>query len=266
MTRAARPTPTLMPALTRVVVRVARDDAERVGALLLELVPAGLEETDEADVVELAVYVEQDVVDPVLAAFPDATVAAVEEGWEDAWRAFHRPVQVGGLWIGPPWERPPARMRAIVIEPGRAFGTGAHPTTQLCVELLAAAPVRGPLLDVGCGSGVLAIAGARLGFAPVHAVDLDPVAVETTRANAAANGASVEALVLDALREPLPRADVAVANVLLQPVEELLARLDAELVVTSGYLASDSLRAPRWRRVDRRELDGWAAETWRRST
>ena len=96
-----------MTALRRVVVRVARDDAERVGAVLLELVPAGLEETEHDDVVELAVYVEEDAVEGVLGAFPAATVAPVAEGWEDAWRDFHRPVIAGGLWLGPPWETPP---------------------------------------------------------------------------------------------------------------------------------------------------------------
>ena len=86
---------------------------------------------------------------------------------------------------------------AVVIDPGRAFGTGAHATTRLCVELLARIP-RGSLLDVGCGSGVLSIAAARLGYGPVSAVDDDPVAVEVTRANAAVNGVAVDARVLDA--------------------------------------------------------------------
>lgn len=229
---------------------------------MLAVAPEGFEECDVDDAVELAAYVDEGDLGNALDRLPGAVSEPVAEGWKDAWRTFHRPVEVGGVWIGPPWERPPDRMRAIVIEPGRAFGTGAHPTTQLCVELLAAMPQRGSLLDVGCGSGVLAIAGARLGFAPVVAVDVDPVAVETTRTNAAANGADVEAVVLDALREPLPQADAAVANVLLRPVEEILTRLEVELAVTSGYLATDELRAPRWRRVDRRELDGWAADTW----
>lgn len=254
-----------MTALTRVVVRVARDDAERVGAVLLELVPAGLEETEHDGVVELAVYVEEDAADAVLAAFPDATVAAVAEGWEAAWRAFHRPVVAGGLWLGPPWETPPDATHAIVIDPGRAFGTGAHPTTRLCVELLASLEGRGSLLDVGCGSGVLAIAGCRLGFAPVRAVDADPVAVATTKANASANGVAVEASVVDATSEPLPVTDVAVVNVLLRPVEEILVRLDAGTAVTSGYVASDTPVAPAWRHLERRALEGWAADVWARA-
>ena len=123
----------------------------------------------------------------LLVAFPDAEVAPVQPGWEDGWRAFHRPVRAGGLWIGPPWEQPDPGEPAVVIDPGRAFGTGAHPTTRLCVELLARCE-RGSLLDVGCGSGVLSIAAARLGYGPIQAVDNDPVAVETTIANAEVNG------------------------------------------------------------------------------
>jgi ribosomal protein L11 methyltransferase len=151
-----------------------------------------------------------------------------------------------------------------VIDPGRAFGTGAHPTTRLCVELLATTE-RGSLLDVGCGSGVLSIAAARLGFDPIRAVDNDPIAVETTIANAAVNGVVLEATVLDGESDELPRADVAVANVLLRPVEKILARLDARFVITSGYLKGDVPASPGWRHLERVELDGWAADRFERS-
>src|SRR6185312_9079748 len=140
--------------------------------------------------------------------------------------------------------------QAVVIDPGRAFGTGAHPTTRLCVELLATGLRGGSLLDVGCGSGVLSIAAVRLGFAPVLAVDVDPVAVD--------------AAVLDALAEPLPVADVAVANVLLGPVEAILARLDAREAITSGYLAGERPAHAGWGHVETAELDGWAADRFRR--
>ena len=92
---------------------------------------------------------------------------------------------------------------AVVIDPGRAFGTGAHPTTRLCIELLATS-ARGSLLDVGCGSGVLAIAAARLGFSPIAAIDDDPIAIETTLANAAVNGVGLHAPASTPCRE-LPR-------------------------------------------------------------
>ena len=104
----------------------------------------------------------------------------VEPGWEDRWRAFHRPCHAGGLWIGPPWIDPPAGETAVVVDPGRAFGTGAHPTTRASIDMLARLD-RGSLLDAGCGSGVVSVAAARLGFAPVTAVDVDEVAVEVAR-------------------------------------------------------------------------------------
>jgi ribosomal protein L11 methyltransferase len=234
--------------------------AEPVRARLLALAPAGIEERSVGEGLELAIYVDDADRDAVVAVLPGARAARVEDDWPDAWRRFHRPVVVEGLWLGPPWEEPPDPARAVVIDPGRAFGTGAHPTTRLCVALLASLPARGSLLDIGCGSGVLAIAAARLGFSPVRALDVDPVAVETTRANAAANGLAVDAFVCDAELEALPRADTAVANVLLRPVERILERVDVVAAVTSGYLASDVLHAPGWRHVERRERDGWAAD------
>jgi ribosomal protein L11 methyltransferase len=191
-------------------------------------------------------------------------VTEVEPGWEDRWREFHRPVRVGPLWIGPPWETAPADALTVTIDPGRAFGTGAHPTTRLCVELLAEVP-RGVLLDVGCGSGVLAIAAARLGFAPVVAVDVAEAAVDATRANAAANGVELDVRLLDAATGELPPTETAVANVDLATVERLAARVDARGLVLSGYLVADVPRLDGFAHVDRRALDGWAADRFERS-
>jgi ribosomal protein L11 methyltransferase len=251
--------------LWRVAVRAHGDDAEAIRARLLERAQQGFEEVDlGGGVVELAAYAGPEQVDELISAIPGSTVLPVGEGWEDAWRAFHRPTVVGGLWLGPPWEQPPDPSHAVVIDPGRAFGTGSHPTTRLCVQLLASTPTRGSLLDVGCGSGVLTIAAVRLGFAKVVAIDVDPVAVETTRANAAANGVRVRASVLDAERDDLPTADVVVANVLLRPVEHILARLTASEAITSGYLAGERPAHAGWEHVETVEQDGWAADRFRR--
>jgi ribosomal protein L11 methyltransferase len=250
-------------ALWRVSLRVPHGDAETLRAAFVDLAPQGFEERDVADALELAVYVGADRLAAARARLPGAAVEPVEDGWEDAWRAFHRPVEVAGIWIGPPWEQPPEPARAVVIDPGRAFGTGAHPTTQLCVALLARVERSGSLLDVGCGSGVIGIVGVRLGFEPVTCVDVDPVAVDATAANAEANGVRLVARTLDALEEELPAADVAVANVLLAPVERILARLETREAITSGYLVGERPAHPGWSHVETLELDGWAADRFR---
>jgi len=221
--------------------------------------PDGFEERIDAHTTELAVYVDDEGVEAIRDAFPHATVEAVEDGWEDRWKEFHRPVVAGGLWIGPPWIDPPTDRPAVVVDPGRAFGTGAHPTTRACIEALSQLE-RGSFLDAGCGSGVVAVAAARLGFAPVRAVDLDEVAVGVAAATAHLNGVAVEVSQADVLRDPLPRGDVVVANIELPVVEQLLERLDARHAVTSGYFASERPTASGWTPVDRVELEGWAAD------
>ena len=104
----------------------------------------------------------------------------------------------------------------------------------------------------------------RLGFAPVVAVDVDPVAAETTVANAEANGADVDVRLLDAEVAPLPPAGLAVANVLLRPVEVILGRLDADEAITSGYLAGERPSTEGWAHIEAVTLDGWAADRFRR--
>jgi ribosomal protein L11 methyltransferase len=187
----------------------------------------------------------------------------VPDDWADGWRRFHRPVEIGRLWVGPPWEQAPASAVSVTIDPGLAFGTGAHPTTRLCLEALQAL-LPGSLLDVGCGSGILAVAAARLGFRPVFALDVDPAAVAAAAENAAGNGVEVEVRQADALAAALPTTDVAVANLELKGVERVAARLRAGRLVASGYLAADVPTLPDYRLVERRTADGWAADLYAR--
>lgn len=230
---------------------------------MLELFPAGFEERDHPDGLELVAYTDDAGEERLWAAFGAVAAEEVATGWEDRWREFHRPIRVGSLWVGPPWEKPPPGVAAVVVDPGRAFGTGGHATTRLCLGLLEGLE-QGSLLDVGCGSGVLAIAAAKLGFAPVVALDHDPAAVEATERNAAANGVELDCRLADALVEPLPRVDVAVANISAEAVGRLLSRLDADAVVTSGYLERDRPQAPGFRHDRRATEDGWAADRFRR--
>ena len=185
--------------------------------------------------------------------FDVVEVEDVAEGWEDGWRAFHHGVRVERLWVGPPWEEPPADAVAVVIDPGRAFGTGAHATTRLCLELLQDVEPTS-LLDVGCGSGVLSIAAAKLGFAPVRAVDVDAVALEVSAANAAANEVYVE------IGAELRPAELAVMNIALDVVERMLPELPVDRAITSGYLERDEPQVGGWHAVTRRVRDGWAAD------
>jgi ribosomal protein L11 methyltransferase len=213
-------------------------------ALLLHLFPEGVEELDGA----FAVYAEEPPI-----GFDLIETDEVNEGWEDAWREFHHGVEIGRLWVGPPWEEPPPGPIAILIDPGRAFGTGAHPTTRLCLELLQSVEPTS-LLDIGSGSGVLSIAAAKLGFAPVTAVDLDDVAAETTRSNAAANRVEID------VTDELPHAELAVMNIALEVVEGMLPKLPVARAITSGYLDRDEPDVAGWQPVDRRVRDGWAAD------
>lgn len=231
---------------------------------MLELAPKGFEEQDRGVEVELAAYTDAHGGSRIARAFGVAREDDVPADWSERWRTFHRPVRAGPFWIGPSWEGAPAEAIAIVIDPGLAFGTGAHATTRLCLELLAEVPP-GSLLDAGCGSGVLSIAAAKLGFSPVQALDDDPFAVQTTIENAKANGVTVVANAGDATLDALPRVDVAVANIALDTIELVAARLDARELVVSGYLERDTPRARGWTHVARRTLDGWAADRFRRA-
>ena len=240
-------------------MRVRASEAELAAASLVDRFPGGLEERELDSDVELVVFTDAAGEADIRERFADVRSEPVAPGWEDRWKEFHRPVRAGGLWIGPPWIDPPVAEPVVVVDPGRAFGTGAHPTTRACIELLSTLE-GGSLLDAGCGSGVVSVAAVRLGFAPVVAVDLDEVAVEVATETARSNAVAIEVSRADVLRDELPAVDVVVANIELRIVERLLERATARVAVTSGYLEAETPEAPRWTRADRLELEGWAAD------
>jgi ribosomal protein L11 methyltransferase len=267
----------------RLALRVRRADAERVLAELLELAPAGVEERELGDAVEFAVYgapgelpALPDLRAAAGGALVDVTTTEVADDWADRWRAFHRPVEVGGrIVVRAPWHPARPDRLEVVVDPGQAFGTGAHPTTRLCLELLLALPPGGALADVGCGSGVLAIAAAKLGFGPVLAMDHDRLALDATRLNAGANGVAVSTRRHDVVRDgPAPGAPAVLANLLrpllLRVAADGFAGARPEVLIAGGLLEAeaDEVAAAFARRglveVARRAQDGWAAVELRR--
>ena len=150
-----------------------------------------------------------------------------DEDWVRTSQAQFEPFHVGRLWIGASWHAPAGKAPAIVrIDPGMAFGTGSHPTTRLMLRFLDRVVHGGErLLDYGCGSGILAIAAAKLGAGRIDAVDIDAQAVDVARANARANGVSVAASLPEGLAPG--RYDLVVANILAQPLIDLAPALAA---------------------------------------
>ncbi len=235
--------------MIRLAVRCEPALAERVLAELTVLAPNGVEEEHGPGYVEYAIYGgegELPELGEVEAAAGDGLVELVStrvpDDWADRWQDFHKPLLVGDrLWLRPSWEQPRDGAVDLVVDPGRAFGTGAHPTTRLCLEYLLeleeAGEATGALTDLGTGSGVLAIAAAKLGWDPVSGYDHEPAAIEAAIANAVTNG--VEAIFEQTnLREGLPElAPTVVAN-LTAPV----------LRVVAEQLASDGGTRGRGRR------------------
>ena len=226
---------------------------------MLALFPEGFEEAERGDKFELSAYTDEGGEARMCAVFGTVAAKDVPADWEERWKHFHRPVRAGRIWIVPPWEQPPQDEESITIDPGRAFGTGAHPTTRLCLEFVSELEPAS-LVDVGCGSGVLAIAATKLGFAPVIGLDSDPHAIVAARANAAANGVELDLRRGDARVDPLPRTDVGVANITEALVAAVGPRLECALLVTSGYFEPHVPRLSGFRTIGRRRLDGWAAD------
>ena len=260
--------------MLRLAIRVHRNQAELVLAELLELAPSGVEEVEiSPDVIEYAVYgapgelpAVPDLRAAAGGAYVDVSTPELADDWAERWRSFHRPLVIGDrLTVRPPWEPPGDTALDVVVDPGQAFGTGAHPTTRLCLELMLelpesrmmwappglarpdaerAASPHGCLVDVGCGSGVLAIVAAKLGFDRVIALDYDRAATAATAENARRNGVTLDVRNFDMRDEQAPGADFGVANVLGGPLIAWAAT-QAELpptLILSGLLAAEADR------------------------
>jgi ribosomal protein L11 methyltransferase len=249
--------------LIRLAVRCRPGQAELVLAELTVLAPGGVEETTGDGFVEYAIYgAEGELPDvgELEVATGDGLVEVVSsevaDDWADRWREFHRPVEVKGreggtsVWLRPPWEPERPRAFEVVIDPGQAFGTGAHPTTRLSLGLLLDLHDRGraagALTDLGTGSAVLAIAAAKLGWGPVDGYDHEAAAIEAAVENALVNSVEIDLQRLD-LKQGLPDlAPTVVANLTAPLLEMVASQMTAanrpETLVCSGLLASERAR------------------------
>lgn len=242
--------------MIRLAVRCAPEYADAVMANLLELAPNGLEEERGPGWVEFAIYGPPgevpDVGELQAAAggsLVDVTTTAVPDDWADKWTDFHRPIEVSGrVGVRPSWWEPKEGLIDVVVDPGRAFGTGGHPTTRLClgllVELEEAGEAAGPIADWGTGSGVLGIAAAKLGWSPITGCDRELASLETARANAEANGVEMSIEHVDVREGPPPIALSVVANLtgnlLKDCADQLTAAREAPArLVCSGMLGSE---------------------------
>ena len=202
-----------------------------------------------------------------------------EEDWSTAWRAHHQKVRAGPRsWIVPPWEEAPAGV-VVRIDPGMAFGTGSHPTTSLCLErcdeLLASAP-GADVLDVGTGSGVIALLAKKLGAGRVVGTENDTVALDAARAGAALNGVEgVEWVLAEDPAGVKGAFGIVIANILLNTLEDLAQAISSKVapggtLVLSGLLAAQGDDAAKayaahgFREVARKERDGWVRVELRR--
>jgi ribosomal protein L11 methyltransferase len=256
--------------LVRLGIRVRADRAEATFANLLPLLGAGAEERDLGGSVEYAVYLPEGELPPPEAirllggdGVLGTLTEPVPDGWERRYLEYLRPIRVGALTLRPPWLD--GAPDDLLIDPGATFGAGTHESTRLSLRLLQHARPGGALCDWGAGSGVLAIAAARLGWAPVTALELDPDALEVIEANAAANGVRVDARTADLLRDPIPWAPFVLANLTPPLHRDIAARLERrpERLIASGLLSRDAtdvaaVYAP-MREVARATEGEWAA-------
>jgi ribosomal protein L11 methyltransferase len=209
------------------------EQADLVLAELTVLAPNGVEEERGQGYVEYAIYGGEgelpelgDLDAAIAGGRVEVSSTEIPDDWADRWRDFHKPLLVADrLWLRPSWESPRHGAVDVVVDPGQAFGTGAHPTTRLCLSYLCELEAGGELVDLGTGSGVLAIAAAKLGWSSIRAYDHEPAAIEAAAANAAANNVELT-LERANLREQLPElAPTVVANMtapILLAVSELL--------------------------------------------
>jgi ribosomal protein L11 methyltransferase len=242
--------------MIRLAVRCRPEQAELVLAELVQLAPGGVEEEAGQGWVEYAIYgAEGELPDlgQVKAAAGESLVEITSEripdDWADRWRDFHEPTVLadGRVVIRPAWrESPEPDALDVLIDPGQAFGTGAHPTTRMCVDMLVWLSDRGqasgPLVDLGTGSAVLAIVAVKLGFSPVLGVDHEEAALKAAGENACLNDAEISFERINLRADPAPSAPTIVANLTAPVLRDVAARLTEppHTLILSGLLTGEA--------------------------
>ncbi|MFO7942180.1 MAG: 50S ribosomal protein L11 methyltransferase [Bacillota bacterium] len=232
--------------LKEVTVTVSRDEADVSLALLLGISPRGvIERKGTADTVEYVFYLSAETEIPDLAGMDVRSRLIAKVDWEEQARRHFHPVEVGPLRVIAPW-MPRRDERDLFIEPGAAFGTGGHESTRLALEMLVGAladETVDSILDVGCGTGILALSALRLGVSRAWACDIDDAAVRAARKNAAINNLEgrlnafkLDVTELDLDEFPLVLANINAPTIILRA--KALARLTAprgQLIVSGIY-------------------------------
>ena len=206
--------------MREVVLTIPRLAAEDVLDRLLPIVPGGVRERPAGRHLELRMrgpeVPERAQIERAVGRWPHRLAEhEVADDWRERRLAEYEPDVIGGrLVVRPDWApRPRASLIDVVLSDSAAFGGGTHPTTRTCLELLLDLPPGGSFADLGCGTGVLAIVAARVGWRPVAAVDVQPAAVDATRTNATLNEVAIDVAVMDLSGQPPPAVEGFAANV-----------------------------------------------------
>lgn len=222
------------------------------------------ERSDTEILEDLALYLQRA---GLIIELPDTLTLIPDQDWVRASLDQFKPLHIGGFWVRPSWQNqpPPPGTTVLHLDPGLAFGTGMHPTTQLCLEWLSMNPPEGQkVMDFGCGSGILAIAAGCLGASTLTGLDIDPQALIATQSNAALNQLEIETVLPE--QTPPILYDLVMANILANPLIDLAENISGLLkpggaLVLAGLLdaQADAVQAayPDIRFDTPRSKDGW---------
>lgn len=200
-----------------------------------------------------------------------------EEDWSETWKEQFKPFAVGKrIWIQPSWDDSgdPGDRLVLIIDPGQAFGTGDHPTTKMCLELMERIPAKERFLDIGCGTGILSVAAAKLGWKEILATDIDEAAIECSEVNAERNSVEFDVRLTSGMPDlPAERYQLIVSNIISATIIRIAPNV-APAIATGGHWIVSGIIAANWpevqaelerlglRLVEERHENEWVAATF----